>query len=614
MSPRIGRLVHRRRVAVVCVLCLAAAASAALVNTTLKDFSLSGTQSGQVSTNIIHASTDCAPCHSGYDSSHEPYFNWKGSLMGNAGRDPLFFAQMTTANQDVAYVGNYCMRCHMPMTFVTGHATQTNGSTLDNTDRDGVTCHVCHSMVDPIYQPGRSPQQDQAILSTLASVPRYYANSMFVLDPTGTRRGPYNDATLGHAAIQSPFHVSGDFCGTCHDVGNVETTRQPDGSYCYNPLNQPPANENPWHQFPLERTYTEWKLSAFANGGVDMGGRFGGNGSTSISTCQDCHMPKATARGCNLPNAPLRADLPVHEFAGASSWVLDIIALYYAGDPDINATALANGRQKAIGMLQRAATLDVAQQGSVLRVRVLNESGHKIPTGHIEGRRIWPNVQFFGASSSLAAEYGHYDVATAELNESSTHVYEMKVGLSAAAAQVTGLPQGETQHMSLADTITKDTRIPPRGFNNAAFEAGGAPVVGTQYPDGQYWDEAFFAIPSGAVRAQVTLNYQTVTKHYVEGLMNGNMTDQWGNILHSLWLQTSKNAPIAMATVSCSLVPFTPGDIDGDGDCDSEDLQVFIDVLIGLDSNAVHVAASDMNHDGIADGNDVPGFVVVLMR
>ncbi len=132
-------------------------AVAAIIDMTIEDFHLSGTQVSDVGPEIIQTSHTCSVCHGGYDPDNEPFFTWAGSLMGLAGRDPLFFAQMTTANQDVANVGYFCMRCHVPLSFVTGHAYDTDGSTLDDTDRDGVNCHFCHSMLDPIYRPGESP-------------------------------------------------------------------------------------------------------------------------------------------------------------------------------------------------------------------------------------------------------------------------------------------------------------------------------------------------------------------------------------------------------------------------------------------------------------------------
>lgn len=582
-------------------------AGSAVVPMTLEDFHLSGTQAGGVPAENFFEPDYCAECHGFFGETSEPFTTWKGSLMANAGLDPLLYAQLATANQDVGNVGYYCLRCHVPMSFVTGHALQADGSTLDSTDQDGVTCHFCHSLVDPIYKPGVSPSIDASILDALESVPAYYGNAMFVLDPLARRRGPYADADPPHVAIYSPFHRTGDFCGTCHDVGNVATTRQPDGSYQYNVINQRPPDENPHAQFPLERTYTEWKLSAFANGGVDMGGRFGGDGATVISTCQDCHMPRTTGKGCFF--GPTRSTLAKHDFAGASAWVLRIIGLYHEADGTVDQDALLAGQAKAVDMLQRAASLEIEQQCGVLRARVINESGHKLPTGHIEGRRVWLNVKFFDAADALLSERGHYDNAEALLDEATTRVYEMKIGLSPQAAQATGYPAGETSHMSLADVIVKDTRIPPRGFSNAAYNDGGAPAVGAAYEDGQYWDDALFAIPPGTARAEITLNYQTVTRHYIEALKNGNVTDSWGNILYDLWLQTDKGPPIAMTTSSPALSPFVVGDLDCDNDADLDDVALFVGVALDQDDDPQRALAADVSGDGRINGADIADLI-----
>lgn len=80
-------------------------APAGLVPMTLKDFHLFSTQVGDVSTTVITASDICAACHGDFDSTNEPFRTWRGSLMGQAGRDPLFYAQMATAKQDVENVG-----------------------------------------------------------------------------------------------------------------------------------------------------------------------------------------------------------------------------------------------------------------------------------------------------------------------------------------------------------------------------------------------------------------------------------------------------------------------------------------------------------------------------
>lgn len=529
----------------------ATAAAAARVPTTTQDFHLPGTQVGDADPSNFYDSATCRACHGGYGEESAPHDTWAGSLMAHATRDPLFFAQMTTANQDAADVGYFCLRCHVPLSFVTGHTYPTDGSSLDETDADGVGCHFCHSMVDPVFQPGTSPPEDAAILAGLAEAPTHYANSMFVLDPLGTRRGPRDPSAAAHAAIQSPFHGKAEFCGTCHDVGNVETTRQADGSYRYNTLDEPTPDPDPASQFPLERTYTEWKLSQFASEGVDMEGRFGGDGGGVVRTCQDCHMPRTS--GHAAATGPLRQDLARHDFAGAAAQVLDLIAAQYADDPAVDLDAIARGRARAVSMLERAASLDLRSEGESLVVRVTNESGHKLPTGHIEGRRIWLNVAFRDAAGRILAEHGHYDEGTATLDEASTAVYEMWVGLSADAAAATGLEEGRTGHMSLADTVVKDNRIPPRGFDNAAFAAAGAPVVAWSYFDGQHFDEQAFGTPAGAWQADVALYYQNTPREYIEHLRDANTTDDRGQTLHDLWEETGRGAPIRMAGASLEL-------------------------------------------------------------
>ncbi|QOJ14745.1 MAG: hypothetical protein HRU75_08875 [Planctomycetia bacterium] len=584
--------------------------------TTLSDFHVPGTQVGDVSPSVMLSPSDCRNCHGNFDAQNDPYATWRGSLMSHAGRDPLFYAQMSLANQDTQNVGYYCLRCHVPQSIVTGHANQPDGSTLNAHDRRGVDCHFCHAMVDPIYNPGVSPPEDQAILAALAAIPQHFGNAMFVLDPDATRRSGRPDPAAPHEFLESPFHRTGAFCGTCHDVGNVAVTRQPDGSYAYNTLGAPSPTSDPWMQYPLERTYTEWKLSAFNQGGVDMGGRFGGTIGPVIRTCQDCHMPAAAAKSCFF--GPTHPDTRRHDFAGASAQVLDLVLEVFGDDPDVDAASIGVARAKAVSMLQRAASLELAQDCRRLRVRTINETGHKLPTGHIEGRRVWVHVRFLNGQDALLREHGGYDYADAELDERSTVVYEMFVGLSEAAAIATGLPAGFTTHMALADTIWKDNRIPPRGFSNAAFEAGGAPVVGHNYADGQHWDDAYFAAPHRAARAEVTIYYQNTPRSYIEHLRDANHTDDWGEILHSAWVATGRGAPIAMVSGVLALTPGLPGDMNCDCAVNNFDIDPFVEALVNPEAYAAAHAdcdllAADVDGDGLVTNFDIDPFVQLLI-
>ena len=81
-----------------------------LVPTTLQDFFLPGTQPDPDGLNMvpIEPSFNCQFCHGFFDPNYdqpleaEPYRNWAGSMMGQASRDPIFYAGLTIANQDAA--------------------------------------------------------------------------------------------------------------------------------------------------------------------------------------------------------------------------------------------------------------------------------------------------------------------------------------------------------------------------------------------------------------------------------------------------------------------------------------------------------------------------------
>ncbi|MCC6322548.1 MAG: hypothetical protein IT438_14060 [Phycisphaerales bacterium] len=569
-----------------------------IIDLTMADLHLRGTQAGSVPTGMVLTSQNCNVCHSGFSVENDPMSTWSGSLMAQAGRDPLFFAQMSLANQDAGNAGYFCMRCHVPMSFVSGNAMPADGSALTAADKDGVTCHFCHSMVDPIYRPGESPTADLAILNALpGGPPEYYGNAQFVLDPTGTRRGPLTDAMAPHDTHASGFFRSSNMCGTCHEVGNIAVSKQPDGTYRYNAMNQATPDENPAMQFPLERTFSEWRLSAFAAGGVDMQGRFGGNGPTVVSTCQDCHMPKATTNVCVY--TPERPGMGRHEFAGAGAQVIDLISAFTAGDPAVDQAALARGRAASVSMLERAASVETTQTGGQLNVRVINETGHKLPTGHIEGRRVWINVRYLNAQGTLMAERGHYDLLQAELHHDDTTVFEMHVGISDFASGVTGLAAGRTGHMVMADTIVKDNRIPPRGFNNEAFAAAGAPVVAAEYADGQHWADRAYSIPAGAASAEVRVYYQNTPKEYILELRDNNHTDNWGQTLYNLWNQTGRGAPIEMASKSINLTTFCASDFNRSGSTTIQDLFDFLGAFFGQDPLA------DINSNGLISVQDV---------
>ena len=113
----------------------------AAIPTTIEDFFMPGSQPGQ-SGNIEHPNK-CDNCHGGYDQAVEPAFNWRGSMMSQAIRDPLFRASLAIANQDAPESGDLCIRCHAPDGWLNGRSLPTDGSALNNNDMEGVQCDFC---------------------------------------------------------------------------------------------------------------------------------------------------------------------------------------------------------------------------------------------------------------------------------------------------------------------------------------------------------------------------------------------------------------------------------------------------------------------------------------
>ena len=130
---------------------LASFAVGGLIPTSLRDFFLSGTQAGEVDAYAFFPSASCSGCHGYYDVENSPYDTWQETTMAHAGRDPLFLAQMTTAMQDVDEVGYFCMRCHMPGSFITGTALNADGSGLGDYELEGVRNRCCYRVAEKTH-------------------------------------------------------------------------------------------------------------------------------------------------------------------------------------------------------------------------------------------------------------------------------------------------------------------------------------------------------------------------------------------------------------------------------------------------------------------------------
>jgi len=520
------------------------------VPTTIVDFFMPGSQPTESGT--FTAPDQCSNCHGNYDARNiEPFDTWKGSMMAHSMRDPLFLASMTIANQDAQFSGDLCIRCHSPVGWLEGRSTPTDGSALTVDDREGVQCHFCHRIIDPMS----TAPEDQIYLNTISDhLPTVHGNGMYVVDSdANTRRGPFEITQAGHATLKSDFYSTSEYCATCHDVSNPAFYKAPDGTYQPNDLGTPATSFDTYDMFPVERTYSEWKMSAYNVPGGIPSTAFGGN-KTNVSTCMDCHMSDITGKGCDKNYAPTRTDMPLHDLTGGNTFVPLLVKNKYPAEVDAN--AIDAGIIRARYMLENAATMNldvsIAQNGFDMDVEIINETGHKLPSGYPEGRRMWIYVEAYDDNDNVIYESGAYDSSTGTLNTNGAKIYEAKLGMSQEITDVansygTGsYTAGESFHFALNNMVVKDNRIPPRGFTNANFEAIQAAPVGYSYQDGMFSDITTYNLPEATYKIEVKLLYQTASKEYIEFLRDKNVTNNLGQQLYDMWVANGRSEPEIM--------------------------------------------------------------------
>lgn len=496
--------------------------------------------------------------------------------MSQAGRDPLLWAALSVANNDAPGAGDYCLRCHTPKGWLEGRSHPADGSALRDEDIDaGVACEICHRMVDPVPSPDdEATALDQAIrnnLTVTATVPSSHVGSaMVIVDPADNRRGPFAfDPDLPyHTAYQTDYlgqstnpMAEARLCGSCHNVDNpVLSWDSSRGQFWPNDSNLAAPSFEQGQLFPIETTFDEWANSDYAAAGVYAPQFAGSKPDGIVRTCQDCHMRRTTGRAADDIYNPVDRDcvttgcLPAHQLVGGNSWVPQLLqdSRWRLHNP-ADAAYLNNTISLARAMLRQAATLTVTLTNSgtqkVAIVRVTNETGHKLPTGYPEGRRMWLNLSAYDPDDNLIYESGAYDPATGALDLShQPKIYEAKQGLTPELAGLLGLPAGESFHFVLNNTVIKDNRIPPRGFSAAALSTVGLQPVGeTNYAPGQYWDETIYNLPEETERVVAILYYQTASKEYIDFLRANGGID--GATLGTLW-DSSKSPPEAMAVAA----------------------------------------------------------------
>ncbi|MBP6872612.1 MAG: NapC/NirT family cytochrome c [Bacteroidales bacterium] len=214
-------------------------------------------------------------------------------------------------------------------------------------------CNGCHAPlafaagVLPPARPSENTMANESVscdvchLITGSSTDPPY-NFSYILQPGPTKYSGRENAieSPAHKIEVSPFHRTTEFCGTCHN------------------------EKNPFGVW-VKSTQLEWKEGPYAAEGV---------------RCQDCHMPKSPFVYASMGQK--HEDARLHLFHGAH-------------DP---------GKVKGTIELRINPDIREAEPGEVVvfTVALFNQkTGHKFPTGSVEDRIAWLNVEATDAKGKV---------------------------------------------------------------------------------------------------------------------------------------------------------------------------------------------------------------------
>ena len=509
-----------------------------------------------------------------------PFGEWGASMMGLAGRDPVFQAQREsetlTYPSVAAEIDNTCYTCHGVMgkrqldidkpgtLFTHQHFIAASGpdAVYGSLARDGISCLACHRM---------TPDG----LDTPAS----FTGNFKVTGPQ-TVFGPFKDIVtypMQNAVGMTPKH--GDaisdpaMCGSCHVVDteilnkNVTYNRSTFGK-------QPKSHE--------QTTYLEWLNSRFQTKAAPKPG-------ATPQTCQQCHMPRTvngqpiTTKIANIeddtyvdisgkpfPNTASAADITMqprsefgrHTFVGGNVFVLEMFRQFSAqlgltvdqksGDPNYDSThfSVLPRFELAIAETTKQVQSDSASvairalrksaNGLDVDVQVINKTGHKFPSGvgfrraFIEftamdatGKIIWSSgrstdkgVLIDDTGAPLATEFSktNWQPHWRVITGSKyAQIYEVRT------KDLQGLLT--TSFLGLAKPV-KDNRLMPGGWNtNGPYASWTTPVAVPMNASPGYYNGAGSdmvtyrmpaAIASRVKSVRAVLNYQSIPPYYLK--------------------------------------------------------------------------------------------------
>jgi len=224
----------------------------------------------------------CAGCH------QDTHAAWSESLHRNAAREPFYreSADILLRTRGIEFT-RHCESCHTPIALFSGALSKDRPrqqAPFTPLDEEGVTCTVCHSIVEArLNGTGSFTIRQPALLAKEDGTPIFgnFTDEQILADIPGHKR-----------AVMRPLLRQPEFCATCHKV-------------------DAPPELNGYKHIRGFSAYDEWQQSGASLEVVSPYYRF-----EQRVDCRGCHMPKIESLN---DRAAKQGVIASHQWLGANT-------------------------------------------------------------------------------------------------------------------------------------------------------------------------------------------------------------------------------------------------------------------------------------------------------